>query len=267
MERKLPIISIEGTDFLVDVENTMLREHANMENTISILHMKESQGGYEFIYDRLTKRMSIWSTVDEVRVAVMIPELVDLDPVGMSQKYGVPLEELKSKNDFEIMVDQEALRRRLDGELPTIEIGGHSFFVDIAADKLRPAGHSKTGGLSFTEIESCYDDEKEAYIITFNTKNGKYQPLDFEKLDAIPAGIVAVSIPFELRLDVIGFIRRYKSEEFQFLKEYNVSMQFKAQEVSWREFGLPGHVKLPDKAAVNLERKNEPRSRKRGRRL
>ncbi|WP_313236990.1 hypothetical protein [Sphingobacterium multivorum] len=55
MERKLPIISIEGTDFLVDVENTMLRERANMENTISILHMKESQRGYEFIYDRLPR--------------------------------------------------------------------------------------------------------------------------------------------------------------------------------------------------------------------
>lgn len=267
MERELPIITIEGTDFIVDVDKVKLRERGNEDNEISIFHMKELERGYGFIYDRITKRMSIWSTVDENRVAVTIPELVDLDPAGMSQKYGVPLEVVKTKNDFELMVDQEALGRRLGGELPTIEIMGYHFLVDIANEELRPSGDNFASALRFSEIESCYDDEKEAYIITFNTKNGEYQAIHFEELDAIPDDIVAVSIPFELRLDAIGFFRRYGTEQFQFLKEYNIRMHCKAEEVSWQEFGLPSHIRQPQKAEINLEGKIRAGQRKKGRRL
>ncbi|WP_333627473.1 hypothetical protein [Sphingobacterium siyangense] len=267
MERVLPTITIEGTDFIVDVDKVALRERGNEDNTISIFHMRESERGYEFLYDKFTKSMSLWPAADENSVVVAIPELVDLDPAGMSIKYGVPIEELKTKNDLEIMVDQEALRRRLDGELPTLEIMGHTFLVDLANDRLAPSGDSRASSLSFTEIGDCYDDEKESYIITFNTKNGGYQAVDFEKIDVLPEDIVAVSIPFELRLDAIGFNRRYGSGEFQFLKEYNVVLQFKAREVSWQEYGLPSHVRQPQKTGVKQDGKNESVQRRKGRGL
>lgn len=127
MERKLPVITIEGTDFIVDVENMLLRELERKPNSISIFHMKEVEGGYQFIYDKLERNISIWSTASQTHVVVEIPELVKLDPVGMSDKYGVPIGELGTKTDFELMVDQEALKRRLAGELPTIEILGDTF--------------------------------------------------------------------------------------------------------------------------------------------
>ncbi|QRY55576.1 hypothetical protein [Sphingobacterium siyangense] len=267
MERELPVITIEETDFMVDVHNITLKEQGNEDNTISIFHMRELKRGYEFIYDKLTKSMSLWTAVDENRVVVAIPEMVDLDPIGMSLKYGVPVEELQTKNDFELMVDQEALRRRLDGELPIIEIEGHSFIVDLANNRLAPSRDTGAPGISFAAIEACYDDEKEAYIITFNTKEGAYQPVDFEKINVLPEDIVAVSIPFELQLDPIGFNQKYGSEEFQFLKEYNVALQIKAQEVSWQKFGLPNHVMQPQKKGVKQVGKNESVQRKRGRRL
>ena len=40
---------------------------------------------------------------------IEIPEFVGLDPVGMAQKYGLTVDEVKTKTDFELMVDQYAL--------------------------------------------------------------------------------------------------------------------------------------------------------------
>lgn len=264
MERKLPVITIEGTDFIVDVENMLLSELERKPNSISIFHMKEVEGGYQFIYDKLERNISIWSTASEMHVVVKIPELVKLDPVGMSDKYGVPIGELDTKTDFELMVDQEALKRRLGGELPTIEILGDSFFVDIENDRFRPVGDAQSAGISITELEQYYNGEKEAYVIPYNRETRTAEKLSDDEQSSIPVCVVPVRIPFELQLDPIGFHRRwYGKEEAQFLKEYNVRLQFKAEVLSWEELGF----KQQQKPAIKQDENPAEKQRKRGRRL
>ncbi|PZO35054.1 MAG: hypothetical protein DCE86_00170 [Flavobacteriaceae bacterium] len=264
MERKLPVITIEGTDFIVDVENMLLRELERKPNSISIFHMKEVEGGYQFIYDKLERNISIWSTASEMHVVVDIPELVKLDPVGMSDKYGVPIGELGTKTDFELMVDQEALKRRLGGELPTIEILGDIFFVDIENDRFRPVGDAQSDGISITELEQYYNGEKEAYVIPYNRETRTVEKLSDDEISSIPVSMVAVRIPFELQLDPIGFHRRwYGKEESQFLKEYNVRLQFKAEVLSWEELGF----KQQQKPAIKQDENPAEKQKKRGRRL
>lgn len=263
MERKLPVITIEGTDFIVDVENMLLRELERKPNSISIFHLKEVEGGYQFIYDKLERNISIWSTASQMHVVVEIPELVKLDPVGMSYKYGVPIEELGTKTDFELMVDQEALKSRLAGELPTIEILGDTFFVDIENDRFRPVVDSQSDDINISELEEYYDDEKEVYVIPYNRETRTLEKLSYEEMSSIPDSVLPVSIPFELHLDPIGFNRRYGSEEFQFLKEYNVRLQFKAEVLSWEELGF----KQRQKPVIDEDENPSGKQKKRGRKL
>lgn len=264
MERKLPVITIEGTDFIVDVENLVLRERGHELNTIPIFHMKEVEGGYQFIYDTFQRNISLWSTASEMHVVVEIPELVKLDPIGMSDKYGVPIGELGTKTDFELMVDQEALKRRLGAELPIIEILGDTFFVDIENDRFRPVGDARSDGISITELEQYYNGEKEAYVIPYNRETRTVEKLSDDELSSIPVSVVPVRIPFELQLDPIGFHRRwYGKEESQFLKEYNVRLQFKAEILSWEDLGF----KQQQKPAIDGDENPAEKQRKRGRKL
>ncbi|RUT67966.1 hypothetical protein D0817_23420 [Flavobacterium cupreum] len=51
MERELPIINIERTDFLVDVIKEELKEKANIQNVVGINKMYYVGDGYSFDYD------------------------------------------------------------------------------------------------------------------------------------------------------------------------------------------------------------------------
>ncbi|MBN9284121.1 MULTISPECIES: hypothetical protein [unclassified Flavobacterium] len=260
MKRELPIFNINGTEFIVDVENLQLREKNNDNNVISFLAMNEMNRGYQFIYNTIGNNMSIFAGTDQYNVIVNVPELVDLDPVGMAQKYGCKLEEVKSKTDFDLMVDQKALNRRMSGILPTINIEGDLFYVDVAKDCLRPADDFISNGISFTEIEERFDEERNAYVIPYDKQKKEYQKLDYENITAIPKDLVVVAFPAEYDLDPIGFNRKYRQREFQTLKEVNVRSHFKADVVSWEEFGMvrlieenlkkqkPVNEKMDDKA-------------------
>ncbi|WP_150114752.1 hypothetical protein [Chryseobacterium sp. IHB B 17019] len=200
MERELPIFSIEGTDFLVDVDKLELREKSNPENTISIFKMQDRQNGkgYLFAYDKVEKNVAGPWTRNET-VAVVLPELVTLDPEGMSNKYGVPLELFSTKTDFDLMVDQGALKQRLSGLLPTVDIAGHTFYVDLRMDMLRPKDDFLSKGIEFSKIEDYYIDEKERYWVPYNPKTHEFQDFDVTKIIEIPKDLIMVTFPHQTK--------------------------------------------------------------------
>lgn len=51
MERILPTIDIEGTEFIIDAQNEELREKANLKNCIAMTSMLYVGRGYNFHYD------------------------------------------------------------------------------------------------------------------------------------------------------------------------------------------------------------------------
>lgn len=109
MKRELPVQNIEGTDFEVDVTNLRLREKANPDNIISVTDMRDVGNGYAFDYSLREKNIPMMFTDDADIRTVKIPELVQLDPTRMAEKYGHPVVTVKEKTDFDLMVDQEAL--------------------------------------------------------------------------------------------------------------------------------------------------------------
>ena len=205
-KRTLPPVNIEGTEFVVDVNKFKLREKANEQNVISFKDMTDFGDGYSFEYSMKTK--NIPDVYEKSDVLIEIPEFVRLDPVGMAQKYGLTIEEVKTKTDFDLMVDQYAFDMRLNkGRLPTIDIAGHLFYVDIRMDMLRPKDDFLSRGIVFDEIDHYYSEERNAYLIPYDPKKHEFRELDYDKLLNVPKDLIAVEFPFQRQLDPIGWNR------------------------------------------------------------
>ncbi|MGN6214475.1 hypothetical protein [Parafilimonas sp.] len=238
MKRQLPVYNIEGTDFIVDVANLQLQEKANPENVILVSDMRDVGDGYVFDYSPKEKNIPVLFSDDTDVRTVKIPELVQLDAIGMAEKYGFSANNIQGKTDFELMVDQQALGRRLMGQLPTVDIAGHTFFVDIRMDMLRPKDDFLSNGIVFSKIDYCYDDEQERYIIPYNPKTHEFQELDYDNITSIPTDLIAISFPHESVLDPVGFNRKGGWDETYQLKETNLKSHFEAKVIDWKETGI-----------------------------
>lgn len=242
MERALPVYTVEGTDFLVDVEKMELREKANPENTISLFDMRDMGDRYQFEYDRKGKNMpALVGHRDSTYVS--IPQLVELDPDGMAQKYGYTTQQIQGKTDFDLMVDQEALKERMTGRLPTMDILGHTFYVDLRMDMLRPKDDFLSEGIVFSKIDYLFDEEKQAYLIPYNPQTHAFRELDSSRLTEIPKDIVLISFPSERELDPISWNRKNGFDETFGLKETNIKSHFVAKLVEWKDVGIEEIIK------------------------
>lgn len=241
MERKLPLINLLGTDFIVDVEKMQLREKANPNNIIAFGDMKEGSDGYSFEYSPLTK--NIPSDVSKHYIMVKIPEFVKLDPEGMANKYKVP--DISGKTDFEVIVNQQSFARRVrDGVLPTVEILGYTFYVDLRMDKLRPHDDFGSRGIIFAEIDHHFSDELRAYVIPYNPKTHEFQELDFDSITAYPKDLFVVKFPFQQELDPVGWNRLGGWDLKDGLKQIGLKSHFKAEVIPWSKTSLKEVIKV-----------------------
>lgn len=254
MERNLPIFSLKGTDFIVDVKKLELIEKDNPNNVISFFEMRDlgNYNGYAFEYS-LTEKNIPSSFLDKETVLVKIPELVTLDPEGMSQKYGVPLEMFATKSDFDLMVDQTALKERLTGLLPIVDIAGHPFYVDLRMDMLRPKDDFLSAGIVFSKIEDYYVDGKEQYYIPYNPKTHEFHEIDFNSITEIPKDIIVISIPHESSLDPIGYNRKHGFDELSNLKESNLKSHFNAGQIGWKDTGIEEAIRENKANSIKIE--------------
>jgi len=271
--RELPTIAIEGTDFLVDVNRFELRQKADERNIISFKDMYEVEGGYCFEYSRRTKNLPVPG--EDGDVTVEIPEFVRLDPVGMGRKYGLAVDEVRSKTDFDLMVDQHAFDTRVNkGRLPTIEVAGQLFYVDIRLDKLRPKDDFLSDGISFHDIDHYYSDEAKAYTIPYNPKTKEFQELDCDNLTEFPKDLIAVQFPFQKELDPVGWNREGGWELKDDLKHIGVKQHFRAETIPWQQTFLPEIIRINEERnrkeqqkPMNTKCNGEKSKRNRGRKM
>lgn len=100
MKRQLPIEIIHGTSFFVDVIAEELRQIDEPANRIPFDVFFEDGNGYTFLYDTVTKTSVIDEDEELVQMGryvwVTMKALMELDPEGISIKYGIPLSVLSS---------------------------------------------------------------------------------------------------------------------------------------------------------------------------
>ncbi|WP_410220786.1 hypothetical protein [Pedobacter sp.] len=240
--RELPIFNIQGTAFLVDVAKCELREKGNEVNVISFFYMDEMTNtrGYKFVYDKTNRSISQVRVMKDGDVIVRVPEMVDLDPVGMAKKYGMKLSEIKKKTDFEVMVDQKAYQKRLSGELPVVDIKGYTYYVDIERDCLVPKDDDIRPEISFDDLDivNVKGYAETMYMIGYNTAKEEIEPVnmfEIQETNAIPKDTIALIIPFYHRLDPIGYNILVEDPVQSLLKGTNVNLHIKAKVEKWSD--------------------------------
>ena len=266
-QRILPSYTIAGTEFTVDVFNEELRQTDQPGNVIGFDQMAYSKNGYRFDYNTELKNIPI-SFVGGYET-VHVPNMTELDPVGMAAKYNMDITEIAGKTDIDIMVDQKQLALREGGQLPVIEIAGHPFYVDLAMDALRPKDDFTTPGIRFSEIDDYFFEGSRHYRIPHNPKTHTLEELDFENIKAIPKGIILVEIPLPHELDPVAYARIHGLDRDQILREHPIQMNTKAIEIPWADTPLKQIIarNLKRELEKNQAAENNKPQRKRGRRL
>jgi len=257
MERELPELNIEGTDFLVDVQKLELREKDNPKNIIAFEEMRDFFGRYSFPYSKVERNVP--SSSSKEYFIVSIPEFVKLDPERMAAKYNVV--DLTGKTDFEVMVNQEAFDRRVNkGELPTVDIAGHTFYVDLRMNMLRPHDDFASKGIVFEEIDHYFSDEIKAYIIPYNSKTHEFQELNYDKITEFPKDLIAVQFPSQKDLDPIGWNRLGGWDLKDGLKQTGLKSHFKAETIPWEKTWLKEFVKINQATKKEKPKNTKPKS-------
>ena len=267
MERELPEIKIEGTQYQFDINQMALLEKERPEWRLLLEDMKDCGTHYEFVYDRNFKRLDQSKTTDgisssdiakQIFSTVKIPRISEMDPLGMCKKYNCTLDDIHQKTDFEIMVDQKAFDLRINkGLLPTIEIAGHTFYVDLRMDKLRPKDDFLSQGIVFSDIESYYDGNKRTYTIPYNPKKNQFQEPDYRIITELPKNLIAVEFPSERLLDRIGWNRKYGFDIKHGLVKQGLKLQFTAKKVPWEKTFLVDLIKSNLKTEKILKKVTE----------
>lgn len=271
MERELPTIDIKGTEFIVDVNKFELREKGDESNVIYGEDLHKYKNGYGLYYDTEYKN---WpddgpykpDSVEYVR----IPEFSKMDPEGMSLKSGRTLEEVNSMSDQDIMFDKTAFDLRVNkGMLPTIDIAGHVFYVDIRMDMLRPKDDFLSNGIVFSEIRNYFNFDKSTYTISYNPKTHEFQQVDLRNIKEFPKDLIAIEFPSERILDPIGYNRKHGYDIKHRIEMTGLRLQHKAVKVPWEktifaEFmkGVKNRQKATERQRPNQNIKSKPKGRK-----
>jgi len=215
MERKLPIWKIDNVAYQVDVDYGLLRQVTRPERIIPFVELEDTGTGY--------RRSG--------KDGAVIPYMVKLDPQGVGSKYNIPINQLPQR-DSELKCDRKLLADRLQGKLPTIDIAGHPFFVDLRLDLLRPKDDFKTMGIKLSQLP--VDRSNSSFQFFYDAQ--EHLPVSYDpNWKVAPEGLMAIEIPRELVLDPIGTLNKYSNvlkEKYPF-KDRNEAISF-----DWDSVGL-----------------------------
>lgn len=217
--KKLPEIEICGTIFQFDIDRIVLVEKDNPNNDIFFSYMRDYGTHYEFLYNVRHKNYSLFRNLDigepfdghlgiieannETVFQVSIPRISELDPKGMMSKYGCSVADLENLTDFEIIVDQEVYRRRMAGEIVTVDIGGLIYEVDVINNALRSKDNPEYDiNLSWFYYD-YFIDQEDSYYLYFNMETN--QIVDLLR-DQTVENILVYKVPMISDLDPLAYI-------------------------------------------------------------
>lgn len=238
--RVLPIYTIHDTDFIVDVDRQVLREAQRPSNELSFTNdMKDMGDHYLLFYDLIEKTCYPAVHNPLTRQWVKVPPLVELDPVGMAEKYNLSIAQLKGKTDFEVIVDQDALDQRAEGVLPRIDIAGEEFIIDLRLQELRHAKNLHPV-ISLKSFDLTSDGWKyEAFYHPVMKQVVEIDP----KLTEFPDSVVRIRIPNEIGLDPVATARSYGMEERELLRRYPFQKELKAEIIPLSQTHIPALIR------------------------
>lgn len=253
-ERVLPTYEIHGTEFIVDVNQLELREKVNLQNVISIKDMDEGlTEGYKFWYS--PQRKSLTTFAEHGADKVEIPDFVKLDPIGMAKKHNIPEDKIAEMSDFNLMVNQDTFDKIAYKSIkPTIDIAGHTFYVDLFNDRLQPKDDIWSRGIIFSELKHYYSRKDEAYIIPYNPTTRTFQEVSLS-VKEIPENLIVVRIPEQRTLDPITNNKEINMNKSDLLKKNGVHLHYEAKVIPWHHTRFAETIKQNKDQDLKAEQK------------
>ena len=236
MEHELQGVNLEGVLYIVDARLDALIELGNERNLLHFSEMHYTDTHYELKYQPDRRQIASKREI-EVRqyMTVKLPHLTSLDPEGMAERCQKPVSQIKGMTDYDALVDPKALELRLKGELPRVEILGHTYYADVRMGSIRPKDALQTAGLK-AEIQNQYfSPDGHHYRVPMDPVTREIREVNWEKITEIPKDLVLIDIPSIQRLDPVGYARDLKLEPKQFLRNHPPRQEHVARQVSWSQ--------------------------------
>lgn len=224
LNRELPKYQIGETEFIVDVKLGHLTDSARPDNILKLQELQFYEGKYIAYLDSDGRKAVLTGNIG---TEYEIPQMVELDPEGIAALFGKSIEEIRQLSDFELLVDQELFNRRMDGELPQLEILGTTFMVDSQAGTLT----SDDSQFFMYELEPYLKDD--FYEFPYNTASKTFTDLDFETITAIPANTSWVRIPLDWDLDPVGWAKMMGLDPKDAALMYPLKAKMTAELIAW----------------------------------
>lgn len=124
--------------------------------------------------------------------------------------------------------DERVLLDRLNGRLTTLNIDGHTFYVDHFMQRIRPKDDFSTLGFRFSDLDDHFSDEKDRYEIPYNKIEHTIADIELDEITEVPKGIIAVAFPSTSVMDRVGYARAGGWSLENILSEQPQKAHFKA---------------------------------------
>ena len=253
-ERELPTYKIHGTEFIVDANQLELREKNNPRNVISISDMEEKAvQGYRFWYSPKTNSLTTYA--EHGAKLAEIPDFVKLDPAGMAKKHDISEDKIAEMDDFKLMVNQDAFDKiAYQGIIPTIDIAGHTFYIDLFNDKLHPKDDIWSRGIIFSELKYYYSHKENVFTIPYNKRTHTFEEVSLN-VKEIPEDLIVIQIPAKRTLNPILQNRKSNLSFSDYLKKEGVHLHIEAKVIPWHQTRFAETVKRNNNQGIKAEQK------------
>lgn len=221
MQEKLPEIKIHDAVFQFDIDSLVFIKKDDPSELIFFNHMYDCLTHYEYyqkigekdvtsisrseadIFDGPEQNEKIYQAYNALLVKVKIPRIAEIDPEGMMRKYACSLDDIKNKTDFEIIVDQDVIKRRMAGETVKIDIGNKVYQIDALRGFLQPLDSSESEIDIAQYRHDYYIEDEDCYYLHCNMENGRIvDPLRDQSIE----NTIVYKVPCLTSLDPIPVI-------------------------------------------------------------
>lgn len=267
MQEQDRILYISGEPFQVDCWNEQLVSLKRPNFKLRSDELKDEGEFFTTLFDTQTREIyEGWLEFgkdDHKAFRVTIPRMIFKDSFWDQPDRIADINLRSGAANWNIVVNDEKLRDRLAGKLPTIAIGNDEFIVDWRLKELRKKDHPEVR-LNLKNMEM--NDSGTAYLCMYDWKAEKEYAFD-RHITALPQDVTALEIPYELKLDPVGVAREYGLNDVDMLEKYPIQEGLSARVIPLSETALPKLVAANQKKLQKTKPEHQTAKRKKGRGL
>ena len=136
-------------------------------------------------------------------------------------------DQICDREKYAAMEGEEAIKERMSGRQPMIDIAGHLFFIDVRLGLLRPKDDFMNPGLNL-DTGGNYDERKEKYEFYYHVPTKTEYEADRD-ITEFPKDVVLIQFPGKYALDPIGMATKLNYDPNAFLTSFPVIMMHQAK--------------------------------------